>query len=116
MKSKFTCLVFVFALFISCQEEIKYTGNLTVTYGAVQTVDGIPIREVTVGLFDPTIMESTFAYSRYAIKTNKFISGSAKFEGMNPGNYVVAVINSHQSYYKVVQIKAGQTTSINLFQ
>jgi hypothetical protein len=105
----------------SCSKtEIQYTGNLTIivttgtTYGT-PTGGTIPIDQVTVGLFDPSILVQRIFAASYALDAKTFNNAKVQFDNINPGNYVVAVIGSTGSY-KIAQVKIGQTTTLDLFK
>jgi len=100
---KFLFLILI--LTVSCTEdEVQCTGELMVTYFAE--------REGSIGLFDISSLHEGTYWPRYALEIKETSNGSVEFKDLNPGNYVVGFIYSDDP--KVVQIKIGQTTVIDL--
>ena len=113
MKRRIVSFILAVAFLMSCNEEIHYTGNLVVTSGTVTSIDGVPISQISVGLFDISELQEPFAFPNHALSEKKFVQGKIEFKGINPGNYVVCRI--YTDGFKTVQVKAGQTSTINLF-
>ena len=114
MKRK-TLLFFLLTLLFSCKdEEIQYTGNLVVSAGELTSFNGTPIGRLSVGLFDIGELQQPFANPDHALETKSFSGSKIEFKGINPG-YVVAIIYSDDDTYKTVQVKAGQTTTLDFF-
>lgn len=114
MTRKIMLFILTLAAFLmACNEEIHYTGDLVVTSGTVTSIDGVPISQISVGLFDISELQEPFAFPNHALSEKKFVQGKIEFKGINPGNYVVCRI--YTDGFKTVQVKAGQTSTINLF-
>ena len=104
---KIRFLILILVLAISCKEdEVQYTGNLIVTDSAK--------RDEAIGLFDIGVLYDGKTWPKYALEVKETHNGSAEFLDLNPGNYAVGFIYSDDS--KVVQVKIGQTTTIDLFE
>jgi hypothetical protein len=43
-----------------------------------------------------------------------FVQGTVRFSGLNPGNYVVALITSN-AYRQAIQVTPGATVTVNVF-
>lgn len=106
-------LFLMLLLLISCSK-IPYTGNLVLNAGTVTTIGGRPIEQYSVGLFDISVLQQPFADPQFAIETKSFWNGRIEFEDINLGNYAVAIIYSEE--FKTVQVKVGQTTTVDFFE
>jgi hypothetical protein len=114
MKQALKILLIVGLSFVSCDKNDMYTGEISVTAGAVTEVDGIPIGQVSVGVFDINALWTNGFSRDEALAVGNFIQGTARFSGLNPGNYVVALITSN-SYRQAVQVTPGATVTVNVF-
>lgn len=115
-------IVFVFILTLfSCKtnDELNLTGNLTVTTGGATTYMGDDLDIFTVGLYDVSVLNSTFFSQAEAMYRGKFTKGMGyiiQFKNINRGNYVIAFVNTSKSGgpYKVVQVVNNATTIVDL--
>ncbi len=102
----------------SCSKDtnISFTGDLTVDAGATTGYyvgnSLISIDQATIGLYDPSVLTSRNWYSD-AIAILMFSQGKLTFKGINFGNYVVSTTDG--AFRKVVQVKAGATTTVKIF-
>jgi len=111
---KIVQLFLLATLLLSCKEEMQYTGDLVVSSGGKTTIGSTPIGDIEVGLFDISELQEPFAYPDHALEIKSFVGGKIEFKGLNPGNYVVARIYADD--LKPVQVRVGQTTTLELFQ
>jgi len=108
-------LLLVGMLLSACEkEEFQYTGDLIVVTDGVQNLEGVEVRDLQVGLFDISVLETERYFTRHAIAVRNMSTFQVRFEDVNPGNYVVAVINYSQ-FRQAVQVKAGEEVKIELF-
>jgi len=116
-------IILLFALIpflFSCQKEkeltVDFTGDLTIITGGATTYLGDPIKDFQVGLFDQSILNETFFSEKGALYRGYFnSSGFIQFKDVNLGNYVVAFVGTAKNHvYKTVQVKAGQSITIDL--
>ena len=70
---------------------------------------------MTVGLFDINVLETNRYWASEAILIRTFNEEKLEFKEINTGNYVVALTSSNRSFSKTVQIKAGKSITIDLF-
>ena len=106
----------IFGLFlVSCdKDETLYTGDIVVTSFGVTTVDGTPISQSYVGLFDINVLVTNRFFPDEAISMKVFNPDKVEFKGLNPGNYVVALISSN-GFRKTVQVTVGKSVIVDLF-
>ena len=102
---KIRLLILILFIAISCKDDTQYTGNLVVT-GSDRT-------ENSVGLFDIGVLYNGQTWPEYALAIKTMTNGRVEFDNLNPGNYVIAIIYSDDP--KAVQVRVGQTTTIDLF-
>lgn len=114
MKKQLWLLLILGLLVVSCDDEILYTGDVTVTSIGVTAVDGVPIDQLKVGLFDINVLVTNRFSMDEAISTKLFVEGKVEFKGLNPGNYVVALISS-DGFRKTVQVNVGKSVAVDLF-
>lgn len=120
MKSIHFIIISLGLALLSCSNDdddvVVHTGNLIVTSVGANIVNGKPVNQLTVGLFDISASVTNDYFGRYALYTKDFNDqGTVEFEGLNPGNYVVAII-SMSSYRKTAQVNVGKTTTVNIFR
>ncbi|MFC7772542.1 FimB/Mfa2 family fimbrial subunit [Flavobacterium sp. GCM10027622] len=114
MKKQIGILALLGLLWSSCDNnDIQYTGDLVVSAYGVTEVDGKPIDNLHVGVFD---INSEIYWYNYAIATERFDQGQVKFKDLNPGNYTVVLMENSNGHHKIVQVKVGKTTKLNLFR
>ncbi len=115
MKGLFGTLIILGLTFVSCDsDETMYTGDITVTSFGVTSVDGTPIDQLNVGLFDINVLVTNRFFPDEAISMKLFSQGKVEFKGLNPGNYVVALISSN-GFRKTVQVTVGKSVTVDLF-
>jgi hypothetical protein len=115
MKGLFGILLILGLIFVSCDsDETLFTGDITVTSVGVTNVDGTPIDQLNVGLFDINVLVTNRFFSDEAISMKVFNEGKVEFRGLNPGNYVVALISSN-GFRKTVQVTVGKSVTVDLF-
>jgi hypothetical protein len=116
MKRQLGILLIFGLLLTSCDnDETLYTGDIIVTSIDVTTVDGTPIGQLNVGLFDINVLVTNRFFPDEAISMKAFGQGKVEFKGLNPGNYVVALIESN-GFRKTVQVTVGKSVTVDLFK
>lgn len=117
----FLRLLIITLLLIGCRkdEEYFYTGDLTVVTNQT-IINGQNITNIQLGLFDMRFYDqpANFLSGREALYTERFNGQQLTFEDVNSGNYFVAALRPNEtssSYRRVIQIKAGQTVTLNFF-
>ncbi len=116
MKKLFGLLIVLSMLNGACtKDEFTITGSLKVTTFGRTQVGGIPIDDLTIGLFDISAQVTNTYSSKDVIEEQEIVGGQVLFENINYGNYVVTLITFGNSYRKAVQIRAGELTTVNLF-
>ncbi|MGF1637421.1 MAG: hypothetical protein ACFCUU_10130 [Cyclobacteriaceae bacterium] len=112
----FRLILVLFLASCNSQDEFLYTGDLTVTSGRVKGYFSVPIEDYTIGLFDINALQTNKYDRRDAIALGKFVEGKVEFNDINVGNYVVALASTFfHPPRKTIQIQAGRTTTIDLF-
>lgn len=99
---------------MACDDDTTYTGDIVVISDGVTTVNGTPVDDLLVGVFDMNVLVTTRYFMDEAIVTSQFKGGKIKFENLNMGNYVVVVFNQ-TGFRQTVQVKAGKTITVNIF-
>lgn len=113
MKRPVSMILIAALLVTSCNSDvILSTGNITVTSSG-DTLGGTPIDMFSVGLFDINVLVTEQFLSDEAISQKFFNKGKVKFNGLNPGNYVV-VLMSQTGIRKTVQVTSDKTVTIDL--
>lgn len=115
-------IVFVFILTLfSCKtnDELDLTGNLTVTSGGATIYDNEDIESYRVGLYDMSVLNSAYFSEKEALYQGHFVKeiGSiVQFKNINPGNYVIAFVNTSKNagVYKTVQVISNRTAIVDL--
>lgn len=120
---KILLLFGIISLLFSCQKDeelqVDLTGNLTVTVGGATTYKGDDIESYRVGLYDMSILNSDYFSEKEALYQGHFVKeiGSiVQFKDINPGNYVIAFVNTSKSGgdYKTTQVISNKTTIVDL--
>lgn len=93
------------------EEEVQYTGSLVV-YWNQPTVNGSPLNQHKVGIFDMTSLANYRFLESEAIEL-KTLDSRVDFTDLNPGNYVIA-LTALVEHRKVGQVKVGKQTTIIL--
>jgi len=114
MKKFVTLLLFAVLTLFACEKEAAYTGDLIVITDGVQNLQDVQVRDLEVGLFDINALADERYFSRHALEVRRMTTFQVRFENINPGNYVVAVINYSQ-FRQAVQVKADETVEVKLF-
>lgn len=97
---------------ISCtEEEVAYTGSLTI-YWNPTTVNGAPLNQFKIGVFDMSSLANYRFLETEAVEI-KTLDSRVDFIELNPGNYVVALIEL-PDIRKVGQVKVGKQTTVIL--
>lgn len=102
---------------MACDDDTTYTtytGDIVVISDGVTTVNGTPVDDLLVGVFDMNVLVTTRYFLDEAIVTSQFKGGKIKFENLNMGNYVVVVLDQ-AGFRQTVQVKAGKTITVNIF-
>jgi hypothetical protein len=109
-------LLVVFGL-LGCNDKVELLGGLEMTVKKVVSVNGVPYDEIEIGVF-PTESLITRDFSKAgAIVYQKLVDGKVRFENILPGTYNVGVIVTsypQSGSYRLVQVKPGQWTTIEL--
>jgi hypothetical protein len=107
----------VVLIFLSCcSKDVNYTGSLTVTAKGLKSYcTQCSLDTYQIGLFDPSSLQVRSFDTSNALYFYKFNNDSTvQFTNINFGNYVVAAL--YTGRYKVVQVKAGQTKTLDFFK
>lgn len=116
MKIKSTIGMFIMLalLGMACDDDTTYTGDIVVISDGVTTVNGTPVGDLLVGVFDMNVLVTNSYFMDEAILTRQFKGGKIRFENLNMGNYVVVLLDQ-TGFRRTVQVKAGKTITVNIF-
>lgn len=113
MRKWFVFWAFLIAAVGCDEEEVTYTGSLTV-YWNPPTVNGSPLNQFRVAIFDMSSL-ANYRFSETEAIEVKTLNSRVDFMDLNPGNYVVALLEL-PDFRKVGQVKIGKQTTIILME